>query len=142
MAEFLSTGETAHYIEKLIKNAKESICFITPTLKLSDPLYQKLLAASQRGVKLIFVFGKEELSNSNQHQLASLKDLHMYFYHKLNAKCYFNENEMIFTSMNLHEYTESDKFEMGVYISKENDFQIFRKAIDQTNAIIQQAEKR
>ena len=142
MAEFLSTGETAHYIEKLIKNAKESISFITPTLKLSDPLYQKLLAASQRGVKLIFVFGKEELSNNEMHQLSALKDLHMYFYHKLNAKCYFNENEMIFTSMNMYEYTRLDMLEMGVYISNEKDTSIFRKVLDQTNSIIQQAEKR
>ncbi len=142
MAEFLTTSETSSTLEKIIMNAKVSLCLVSPFLRLSEPLYLQLKEASERGVKIVIVYGKQELSNQEQHQLFSLKNIHSYFYFKLNAKCYFNENEMLFTSMNMNEFSGKHYLEMGIYIHKDQDLRIFKKALDETNSIIRSAEKK
>ena len=67
-----------------------------------------------------------------------MKNLELRFCENLHAKCYFNENLMVLTSMNLHQFSQSNNREMGVLIKCEdkNDEELFLNAKKEANLII------
>ena len=64
----------------------------------------------------------------------------LYYYHNLHAKCYFNDSEMVITSMNMYEFSEKNNREMGIYINKSNDNSTFLDAFQETKSIIDNSE--
>ena len=66
-----------------------------------------------------------------------LKNLQLYFCENLHAKCYFNEEIMVITSLNLYEYSIKHNREMGVLIKKEKDPNLYQEAVKEVNSIIQ-----
>ena len=72
-------------------------------------------------------------------QLDSIENLTLYYYQNLHAKCYFNETEMVITSMNLYEFSERNNREMGLLIKKTEDSEIFNDTVNETHSIIQAA---
>ena len=71
-----------------------------------------------------------------------LKHLGLYFCENLHAKCYFNENLMVITSMNLHEFSQTNNREMGVLIKREEekDHELFMDAKNEADFIIHASE--
>jgi len=61
MAEFLTTSGTSHHIENIIMEAKQKLLLVSPYLKLSKTLHERLKDASERGVKIKIIYGKDEL---------------------------------------------------------------------------------
>lgn len=110
--KFLSTTGIAYQIEKLLDEAEEHISIITtPFLKFNRVIFSKLEDATQRGVRVRFVYGKTEISKSDFSRLEDLNNLNLYFLKDLHAKCYLNEKEVLITSMNLHDYSIRNNFE-------------------------------
>ena len=140
MAEFLTTTGTSHYIENIIIEAKKELFLVSPYLQLSKTLFERLKDAADRNVKIIIVFGKDELKPNERNSLAELKNLDLYFFENLHAKCYFNEISMVITSMNMYEFSEKNNREMGVLITQGKDSDLFQKAIAETKSIISSAE--
>lgn len=141
MAKFLTTLETSAKIEKIIRQAKKELTLITPYLKLTHIFYDRLIEADNRNVKIKLIYGKEELNSEDLERLKELKNLELYFCENLHAKCYFNENLMVISSMNLHEFSQTNNREMGVKIKFEEDPELFNDAKNEATSIIKASIK-
>ena len=61
MAEFLTTYGTSYHIENLIIEAVSQLTLVSPWLQLSKTLFERLKDASNKGVKIKIIYGKDEL---------------------------------------------------------------------------------
>ncbi|MDO8724759.1 MAG: hypothetical protein Q7J35_01660 [Candidatus Methanoperedens sp.] len=64
------------------------------------------------------------------------------FHKDLHAKCYFNEKEAIITSMNLYMFSQQNNVEMGIYISKEKDEDLYNQVAKEVDRIKRGSEHR
>lgn len=135
MAEFLTTSGTSHWVENIIIDSEKQLILISPYLKLSKTFYERLLDASHRGVKIIFIYGKDELKPEEKKSLLNLKNLDLYYFENLHAKCYLNENYMIITSMNMHEFSEKNNREMGVLVKRDIDVELYKNGYKEAMSI-------
>jgi phosphatidylserine/phosphatidylglycerophosphate/cardiolipin synthase-like enzyme len=140
MAEFLTTKGTSYHIENVIIGAKKKLLLVSPYLQISKMFFERLKDAENRNVQIIIIFGKDELKPNERNSLAELKNLKLFYFENLHAKCYFNESDMVITSMNMYEYSEKNNREMGVHVTKRDDPKLFQKAIDETLSIMQASE--
>lgn len=140
MAEFLTTNGTSYHIENVIIGAKKKLVLVSPYLQISKTFYERLKDAAKKNVQIKIIYGKDELKPNERNSLAELRNLELFFFENLHAKCYFNESEMVITSMNMYEFSEKNNREMGVFITKERDSQLFEKAVSETLSIIQSSE--
>lgn len=140
MAEFLTTNGTSYNIEKIIIEAKRELVLVSPYLQISKTFYERLKDASNRNVAIKIIYGKDELKPNEKNSLAELKNVELFYFQNLHAKCYLNENKMVITSMNMYEFSEKTNREMGVLIDRIIDKELFDKAIDETRSILQSAE--
>ena len=136
MAEFLTTQGTVYHIENIITSANKRIILVSPYLQLSKTLFERLQDADRKNVRITLVYGKDELKSDERNKLKQLKNLSLRFFKNLHAKCFFNEEYMVITSMNMYEFSEKTNREMGVLISKENDSKVFRDAVREVESIV------
>ncbi len=141
MAEFLTTQGTSYYIEDIIRNAKNRLFLISPYLQLSRNLSDRLKDADNRKVKITLVYGKDELKPEEREELQKLKNLSLYFCENLHAKCYFNEEHMVISSMNMYAFSEKNNREMGVLIRANEDKTVFDEAVKESESILNSANK-
>jgi phosphatidylserine/phosphatidylglycerophosphate/cardiolipin synthase-like enzyme len=137
MAEFLTTAGIINSLEQIITGARERLVLISPYLKLSPTLMQRLQDAEIGRVEITIVYGKNELQQEQQDQLATLTNLSLYFLENLHAKCYMNEARMVITSMNMYDFSEKNR-EMGVLVT--SDEPVFMAADREVQSIIRAAE--
>ncbi|MDQ6770573.1 MAG: phospholipase D family protein [Gemmatimonadota bacterium] len=140
MAEFLTTHGTAFQIENVIAGAKKQLTLVSPFLKLSKTLAERLQDAARRGASITIVFGKEELEREQGLQIAGLAGARHYFLPNLHAKCYFNEDRMVIRSMNMYEFSEKHNREMGVLL--EAGEPAYTDALREVDSIIAASEER
>lgn len=140
MAEFLTTMGTSSRIEEIMMNAKQELYLVSPFLQISKTFYERLKDASENGVKIKIVFGKDELKPNERNSLAEIRNLELFFFENLHAKCYFNEGKMVITSMNMYEFSEKNNREMGVLIDSNTDKELYENAKRETLSIIKSSE--
>ena len=140
MAEFLTTSGTSYNIENIIIEAKSKLILVSPYLQISKTFYERLKDASNKGVSIKIIYGKDELKPNERNSLADLKNVELFYFDNLHAKCYFNENKMVITSMNMYEFSEKNNREMGVLIDRVKDKDLFDKAVSETFSILQSSE--
>lgn len=141
MAEFLTTNGTSYYIENIIIEAKTKLTLVSPYLQLSKTFYERLKDATNRGVHVTIVYGKDELKPNERNSLAELNNVSLFFFENLHAKCYYNETKMVITSMNMYAFSEKNNREMGVLIDSEIDKTLYGKAAAESLSIIQSSEQ-
>ncbi len=135
MANFLTTLGTSNSIEQLILNTRKNLTLVTPYLKLSTIMIDRIKYACTKDIKITLIYGKSHLEKKEKNILSGLSNVQIYFCQNLHAKCYFNEDSLIITSMNLYEYSQNNNREMGIEFDKESDKDIFLKAIEEVNSI-------
>ena len=140
MADFLSTLQISTRIEDIIVTGKERITLISPYLQISQILIERLQDANKDGVEIVVVYGKDKLKPSERKQLTDLSNLSLYFSKNLHAKCYFNEDLMVITSMNLYEFSEKNNREMGIGLERGSDKSLFNEAMAEVDSIIRASE--
>lgn len=140
MAEFLTTKGIASKIENIIRKATGNVYLISPYLKLSQSFYERLQDAEEKCVPMHIVYGKDELDKNEWQKIRSLKNIKLYFYKNLHAKCFANEQEMVITTMNMYEYSEHNNREMSISINKNNDIDIYNDAFEEIKSIIKSAD--
>jgi len=140
MAEFLTTNGTSFQIENIIIEAREELILISPYLQISKTFYERIKDASERNVRITIIYGKDELKPNERNSLAELQNVSLHFFENLHAKCYFNEESMVVTSMNMYEFSEKNNREMGILIRKEDDPKIFHKAKEEAASILKSSE--
>ncbi len=137
MAEFLTTKWTASRIEDIIKKANDKLVLISPYVKLSQIFFDRLKDADRRSVNITLIYGKDKLKPEEREQLQKLRNLSLYFCENLHAKCVYNEEHMVITSMNMYDYSENNNREMGVFISASGDDKgVFDEAVEEAESII------
>ena len=128
MAKFINTKEAVSELEKLIRNAGEKLYLVSPYLKLSKDFKELLAYRNSKNKVTTVIFGKHELKSDEVNFLQDLRDIHLYYYEDLHAKCYANNEKMIITSLNLYDFSMINNKEMGVLIDR-ND-QADKKTFD------------
>lgn len=100
------TSGIAHYLEDIIVDSKRKLILVSPYLQLSKTFTERLKEVDNKGIKATIIYGKNDISATEWKKLTGFKDLCLYFFENLHAKCYFNESKMIITSMNLYHCTD------------------------------------
>ncbi len=142
MLKIVSTMGTSFNIEEVISKARKYIVIVTPYLKITPPILIRLMGADRRGVKILLVYGKSEISKEEQSKLKNFENLNLYFLDNLHAKCYLNESFGIMTSMNLYEYSQINNFELGLLFNfdDEDNIMVQEQLLQEIDLIFDSAE--
>ncbi len=136
MAKFLNTSATNYFLEELIKSAKDRLLLISPFLKLNDRIKELLEDKNRLKIDVRVVYGKNELQPEEINWLKELSFIRTSFCKNLHAKCYINEEACIVTSLNLYEFSQINNNEMGVFISRRDDAELYKDAYEEAQRII------
>jgi len=118
--KILTTSGLSNQIEEIISEAKEFIVLITPYLKMTQSLMGRLANADENNIKIMILYGKNEISDEQKESFKKLNNCNLYFLKDLHAKCYLNEHRGIISSLNLYEYSQVNNWELGVYYDAED----------------------
>ncbi|ELK8599299.1 phospholipase D family protein [Vibrio vulnificus] len=136
MAKFLNTSATNYYLEELIKNASERLILISPFLKLNDRIRELLEDKDRLKIDIRIVYGKSELQPDEINWLKGLSFVRTSFCKNLHAKCYINESSCIITSLNLYEFSQVNNNEMGIFIDRDSDNELYKDSYEEAQRII------
>lgn len=140
MARFLNTAGAYSEIENIITNAENRLVLISPYIQIPGMLLERLTHATEkRGVNIYLVCRKEDLNRNEINTLKKIDRLEILNLPNVHAKCFFNENSMVITSLNLYEYSQINNREMGLLITREEDTSAFFEAKSEAEFIIQTA---
>ncbi|MDR3246932.1 MAG: phospholipase D family protein [Prevotellaceae bacterium] len=128
MAKYLCTTSVTSNVEDIIKDAKKVLYLVSPFIDLTDRFKKRLEDKEKEGVEICIIYGKNELKKEVLDFLLGLKCVSLYYSENLHAKCYFNEDKMVISSMNLYEYSQHNNDEMGVLIHKDEDENLYNDA--------------
>lgn len=141
MAKFLNTTGVSYHLEELIKGTKDKLILISPYLQFSDRIKEHLgnLNIQKRDIRIVYRENKLQLDENNW--LESQIGIRTSLCKNLHAKCYINENEAIITSMNLYEFSQQNNNEMGIYISKVEDTDLFNATMEEVQRLLTISEE-
>lgn len=140
MAKIISTRGISYHIERMITESRSSIQLVAPYLKIAKPLYDRLVLASERGVDIRIVYGKTRLQKEQEDKLNKLVNCTIIFVENLHAKIYISDRCGIIGSMNLYDYSEINNYELGIYFTRRDDFELWHEAINEVDIIIDSGE--
>jgi len=141
MAQFLNTSGAYAAIEDIISKASDKVVLISPYLQIPETLLKRLKYIDGKGIKIIVVCRKDDLKADVRSDLKQLKKLELRFDEHLHAKCFYNEESMVITSLNLYEYSQQHNREMGILLSLKDDPDVFNEARNEAEFIVTEAEK-
>ncbi len=126
----------------VVEYSKEYLILISPFLKFAPKIKKLIENASERGVNIVVVYGKHELSNDEMDWLRKLKNIQISYLENLHAKYYGNEEASILCSMNLYDFSQINNDELGVFAcSKEReDRQLFYELLEFVDRIIDRSK--
>jgi phosphatidylserine/phosphatidylglycerophosphate/cardiolipin synthase-like enzyme len=141
MAKFLNTTGVSYHLEELIKGTKDRLILISPYLQFTDRIKEHLsyLNNQKRDIRIVYRESKLQLEENNW--LESQIGIRTSLCKNLHAKCYINENEAIITSMNLYEFSQQNNNEMGIYISKSQDMDLYNAALEEVQRLLTISEE-
>jgi len=141
MAKFLNTSATNYYLEELVKQTRERLIIISPFLKFNDRIKELLADKDRMKIDVRLVYGKSELAPQEINWLRSLEFVRTSFCQNLHAKCYLNEQAAIITSMNLYDFSQVNNNEMGVFIHREQEPDLYRETYEEAQRLIRVSEQ-
>jgi phosphatidylserine/phosphatidylglycerophosphate/cardiolipin synthase-like enzyme len=141
MAKFLNTSAVNYYLEELIKQTRERLIIISPFLKFNDRIKELLTDKDRMKIDVRLVYGKSELAPQEINWLRSLEFVRTSFCQNLHAKCYLNEQAAIITSMNLYDFSQVNNNEMGVYILREQEAELYHDTYEEAQRLIRISEQ-
>lgn len=136
MAKFLDTTGVSYHLQQLINQAQDTLILISPYLKINERLRQSLDDKDRMKIDIRIIYGKNELQPDQINWLKTLQFVRTSFCENLHAKCYLNENEAIITSMNLYEFSQINNQEMGIYVTKSDDLQLYDEIYSEARRLI------
>jgi len=141
MAKFLNTTGVSYHLEELIKGTKDRLILVSPYLQFTDRIKEHLknLNIQKRDIRIVYRENKLQFEENNW--LESQIGIRTSICKNLHAKCYINENEAIITSMNLYEFSQQNNNEMGIYISKAQDADLYNSALEEVQRLLTISEE-
>jgi len=141
MAKFLNTTGVSYHLEELIKGTKDKLILISPYLQLNDRIKEHLINLSLFKCDIRIVYRENKLLLDENNWLGSQIGVRTNICKNLHAKCYINENEAIITSMNLYEFSQQNNNEMGIYISKAEDLDLYNDTLKEAQRLLTISEE-
>ena len=141
MAKFLNTTGVSYHLEELIKGTKDRLILISPYLQFTDRIKEHLynLNIQKRDIRIVYRENKLQMDENNW--LESQIGIRTSICKNLHAKCYLNENEAIITSMNLYEFSQMNNNEMGIYITKAQDPELYNDTLLEVQRLLTISEE-
>jgi phosphatidylserine/phosphatidylglycerophosphate/cardiolipin synthase-like enzyme len=141
MAKFLNTTGVSYHLEELIKGTKDRLILISPYLQFTDRIKEHLsnLNIQKRDIRIVYRENKLQLEENNW--LESQIGIRTSLCKNLHAKCYINENEAIITSMNLYEFSQQNNNEMGIWLTKAQDAELYNATLDEVQRLLTISEE-
>lgn len=141
MAKFLNTTGVSYHLEELIKNTNDRLILVSPYLQFTDRIKEHLsnLNLQKRDIRIVYRENKLQLEENNW--LESQIGIRTSLCKNLHAKCYINENEAIITSMNLYEFSQQNNNEMGIYILKNEDIDLYNTTFEEVKRLLTISEE-
>jgi hypothetical protein len=136
MAKFLNTTGVSYHLEVLLRNTRDRLILISPYLQFNDRIKEHIhnLNILKRDIRI--VYRESKLHHDENNWLANQIGVRTSICKNLHAKCYINDNEAIITSMNLYEFSQINNNEMGIYLSKEQDFELYKAALEEAQRLL------
>jgi phosphatidylserine/phosphatidylglycerophosphate/cardiolipin synthase-like enzyme len=141
MAKFLNTSGVSYYLEELIKSTKDRLVLISPYLQFNDRIKEHLTNLNIQKKDIRIVYRENKLAPDENNWLATQVGVRTSICKNLHAKCYLNEHEAIITSMNLYEFSQVNNNEIGIYINKDQDPQLFEDALKEAQRLLTVSEE-
>ena len=141
MVKFLTAENSYSKIVDTIIEASNKVVLISPYIRISDQLFDRLKHIDRQGIRTIVVCRGKDLDTEEKGRLRQLKNLELRFDEDLHAKCFYNEKFMVITSLNLFDYSRQHNREMGILISSDEDSDTFKEALREANFIVDSAKK-
>lgn len=121
MGRFITESELSFEIEKLFKEAEDTLLLVSPYIKL-HPRIQSALASKKNipELKIRLLFGKNRdnpalsLRSEDLKFFTEFPNIEIRYNERLHAKYYANELDAILTSMNLHSFSQDNNIEFGI----------------------------
>lgn len=143
MAKFLDTQGVSYYLKRLIDSSDDKLYLISPYLQLNNQLRLSLEDRHKFSIDIVMIYGKvSEINPAESEWLKSMPGIKLMFHKDLHAKCYFNEKEAIITSMNLYMFSQQNNVEMGIYVSKDEDSDLYNQIATEVDRIKRGSEHR
>lgn len=139
MAKFLDTKDIISSVQKILKNAKERVILISPYIDFDKRDKTLIEEKNENHVYVTIINGKKKkqlkFDNEIKSWIKSMDYVNHIFQKDLHAKCYFNEEEAVITSMNLYEASQKND-EMGILITKKDDAEAYDDLLKEVKRII------
>ncbi|MDH7459824.1 phospholipase D-like domain-containing protein [Chitinophagaceae bacterium 26-R-25] len=140
MAVFLNTEGIIAEFKNIINKAERELVIITPFIDIKDPIIKTFAKLKERNVEVLLICRENILSSEILSSLNQISNLTILQHNTVHAKCYFNEDNMIISSLNLLQHSSKNNREMGILISKEEDLfeetDAYDDAIDEVKMIV------
>lgn len=136
MAKFLNTSGVSYYLEELIKNTQSKLVLVSPYLQFNDRIRQHIQNLSIRKKDIRIIYRESNLQIDEKNWLASQTGVRTLICKNLHAKCYINDGEAIITSMNLYEFSQVNNNEMGIYITREGDPDLYMSTYEEVERLL------
>lgn len=137
MNEFPSTKEAAQAILEIIRTSKNRVVLISPFVDPTESFYKELENTSASSIILVCIESK--LKQDVKRRLKSISKLQILNHENVHAKCYYNEELLLQTSLNLSQYSENHNIEIGTLIKRSENQDRFHKASAIPEMIVQDA---
>ncbi|MBO9561940.1 MAG: phospholipase D family protein [Niastella sp.] len=141
MAKFLTTTAISYHLEELIKRTHDRLILISPYLQFNDRIKEHIenLNILKRDIRIIY--RENKLPPDENNWLGKQIGVRTSICKNLHAKCYLNEAEAIITSMNLYEFSQRNNNEMGIYISKADDPDLYKATYEEATRLLTISEE-
>ena len=136
MAKFLVTSGVTYKLEELIKGTEDRLILISPYLQFSKRIKDNIASLNilKRDIRIIYRENKLQVEESNW--LEGQVGVRTSICSTLHAKCYLNEKEAIVTSMNLYTYSQENNDEMGIYVTKNEDPDLYEEISNEAKRLL------
>jgi phosphatidylserine/phosphatidylglycerophosphate/cardiolipin synthase-like enzyme len=141
MVEFLNKDKAYAEIVSIVSKATNKLVLITPYIKIPDDLFERLKYKDGKGTKTVIVCREKDLDSEVKTRLKQLRNLELRFDDDLHAKCFYNEDSMVITSLNLYEHSQQHNREMGILLNMTADTPVFTEALNEADYIVTRAKK-
>ena len=141
MAKFLNTTGVSYRLEELIKNTNDRLILISPYLQFHNRIKDHIhnLNIQKKDIRIVYRESKLQLDESNW--IESQIGVRTSVCSTLHAKCYLNESEAIVTSMNLYSFSQQNNDEMGIYVSKNTDPDLYNDIYTEAQRLLTISEE-
>lgn len=135
MPELIASPQIPGTIELITEQAGSVIYIVSPEIHLTETLFMNLAQASSRGVSIHILCGTVP-EPAAARLLSVLKNVTLGCVDNMNSRCYFNEQLMAVTSMELENTVNSSAMNTGILISKINDSHLYNSILKEIDAAL------